>query len=168
MSVKSNKIPYLTVKTKKSLHNNLTPNQKKLREYNHNNPNFQREFSKFLKSIDRMIYSQAKQYANGNKELCEDLYQEGVIGAMTGFLKYRSDMKTKPSSYCFFWIRQQMQTYLNQKASTITVSHYARNKIKKYKKNWDSLSEKEKNLISEYEAKFHTLSLDGESLDFKV
>jgi len=166
MSAKTVSKKYPEVKTKMKMHQSLTPNQLMLKQHISDNPTFLTEFNSFFKTIKSMVYMVAKQLSNENRELCEDLYQEGVIGAMLGYLKFDPSKKTKPSSYCYFWIKQQMQTYLHQKASTITVSHYARNKISKARKNWDNLDDVEKAAIHEIEAKFTLSSIDSEELDF--
>jgi RNA polymerase sigma factor (sigma-70 family) len=166
MSVKTLSKKYPEVKTKMKMHLTLTPNQLMLKQHIENNPTFLIEFKHFFKTIKSMVYVLAKQYSKENRELCEDLFQEGVIGAMLGFLKFDPSKNTKPSSYCYFWIRQQMQSYLHQKASTITVSHYARNKISVARRNWEKLDDREKAAIQEIEAKFTLASIDSEELDY--
>jgi RNA polymerase sigma factor (sigma-70 family) len=166
MSAKTISKIYPEVKPQMKMHLKLTPNQRMLKQHIEDNPTFLTEFNLFFKTIKSMVYSVAKQLSNNNRELCEDLFQEGVIGAMLGYLKFDPTKNTKASSYCYFWIKQQMQTYLNQKASTITVSHYARNKINKARKNWNNLNPVEKAAIHDIEAKFNLSSIDSEELDF--
>lgn len=73
----------------------------------------------------------------------EDLKQEGYIGLCRAVDEYKPQEGVAFMTYAGYWIRQQMQRYVENCSSVVRVPSYAREKIRKQEK-----------LASEWQKKF--------------
>lgn len=64
----------------------------------------------------------------------EDLKQEGYIGLCRAVDEYKPQEGVAFMTYAGYWIRQQMQRYVENCSSVVRVPSYAREKIRKQEK----------------------------------
>jgi RNA polymerase sporulation-specific sigma factor len=81
-----------------------------------------------LELQEKLVYSIISKYANNSNR--EDLFQVGMIGAITAYNKYDNSMGVKYSTYAYKYILGEVLKYLREDRSI----HLSREIINDYKK----------------------------------
>ena len=91
-----------------------------------------------IKGISNYIYKMANYYGINNGLEVEDLFQEGVLGAMKAVSVFKIEQNIKFLSYAGFYIRAYIINYTRNCGTTIRIPYYL---LEKYFKIRDRLKE---------------------------
>ena len=94
-----------------------------------------------IKSNLKLVVSIARKYI-GNGISFSDLIQEGNIGLMTAVDKFDANLGYKFSTYAYYWIKTAISRAVNQQNRSIRMPVYMIEKLSKYKKVEQELSQK--------------------------
>lgn len=96
---------------------------------------------KLINSNLKLVVSIAKKF-QGNGISFLDLIQEGNIGLITAIDKFDTSLGYRFSTYAYYWIKTTISRAVNQQNRSIRIPVYMVEKLSKYKKTEQELSQK--------------------------
>ena len=96
---------------------------------------------KLINSNLKLVVSIAKKFQDNGISLL-DLIQEGNIGLMTAIDKFDNSLGYRFSTYAYYWIKTTISRAVNQQNRSIRIPVYMVEKLSKYKKIEQELSQK--------------------------
>lgn len=95
-------------------------------------------YDRMFQANMRLVYFVVGKFKNYDEH--DDLVQEGFIGLMKAIDKFNPEMGYKFSTYAFWWIRQSIGRYLDDKTTIIRVPVHMSEKFRKVKKRVNEFS----------------------------
>lgn len=123
-----NQIPLLSVEEEKELTTKAAQGDSAAKE-------------KLINSNLKLVVSIAKKFQDNGISFL-DLIQEGNIGLMTAIDKFDNSLGYRFSTYAYYWIKTTISRAVNQQNRSIRIPVYMVEKLSKYKKIEQELSQK--------------------------
>ena len=100
---------------------------------------------KLIKANLRLVVKIAKQYVTKDYQLM-DIVQDGNLGLIKAAEKYDYKREVRFSTYASWWIKQSIVRSLSLKKRMIRLPHRKEEKLRKIKKTWNQLYQKNKTM----------------------
>ena len=100
---------------------------------------------RLIKANLRLVVKIAKQYVTKDYQLM-DIVQDGNLGLIKAAEKYDYKREVRFSTYASWWIKQSIVRSLSLKKRMIRLPHRKEEKLRKIKKTWNMLYQKDKRM----------------------